>query len=62
MAVSAGRSLRALPSQARVLGVAGLAQPSRNMHSRSSGLMEPLEKPWPYKKVIYCPKYLLKTP
>ena len=23
------------------------------MHSRSSGLMEPLEKPWPYKQLGY---------
>lgn len=53
MAVSAGRTLRALPSQARLLATTGLAQPNRPMHSRSSGLMEPLEKPWPYKKIQF---------
>lgn len=44
----------ALPSSAsRLLGVVTLkiGPQTKSMHSRTSGLMEPLEKPWPYKKV-----------
>lgn len=35
--------------QSRLLAVTGV----RDMHSKTSGLMEPLEKPWPYKKLGY---------
>jgi len=35
--------------ETRLLAVSGV----REMHSKTSGLMEPLEKPWPYKKIGY---------
>jgi len=46
LACKVARTLPAAPS--RMLAVA-----ARKMHSRSSGLMEPLEKPWPYKQLGY---------
>jgi len=44
----------ALPTSAtRLLGVVTLkiGPQSASMHSRTSGLMEPLDKPWPYKEL-----------
>jgi len=49
MASLACKMARTLPkTPTRMLGAA-----VRKMHSRSSGLMEPLEKPWPYKSWGY---------
>merc|ERR1711962_1327945 len=49
MASLACKMARTLPkTPMRMLGAA-----VRKMHSRSSGLMEPLEKPWPYKSWGY---------